>query len=381
MLLIVAPISSAAQIDFSLIDSVNTAVSELDYLHFKTQYYSKSYTTDDTTIIDAETWVYKTKDDTILGMHIRSIGHLDYGHIETIHRGSDSWIIKHDVDTIEKYDQTKGHWDGFSGNWKGDWTNEIPLITGINLEPEDSVEIILLENGNWIIHHVADELPEYSIINIEDWLYIDRDSYLPYRAIVSWQLEGRQNYSDLHIELLDTTANSIVEELYKDFPDYPIIDHSPPNPDLFKPLDIGAKAPKMEGYFVQNGEQFELSKHLKGNLVMIDFWYQTCGPCIRAIPYLDSLSMEYQDRGFKLFEVNSRDHNTSKEDLIEFVKKRGGNPDQIVMIDIETERKIWNCYANPTFYLIKDNKIVWVQQGFAPELMSEFRAQIEKHMR
>ena len=106
MLLIVAPISSAAQIDFSLIDRVNTAVSELDYLHFKTRYYSKPYYTDDTTIIDAETWVYKTKDDTILGMHIRSVGHLDYGHIETIHRGTDSWIIKHDADTIEKYDQT-----------------------------------------------------------------------------------------------------------------------------------------------------------------------------------------------------------------------------------------------------------------------------------
>ena len=371
---------SKAQIDINFIDSVNTAVNKLDYLHLKTKYFSKPYTSEDTIVYNAETWIHKTAEDTVLGMHIRSAGRFNFGNIETLHKGTKSWIINHDSDSIKEYDQLKGHWDGFSGNFKVEWTNESPIITGIPFNLEDSIAIIELENGDLVLHHVSEDLMEYSITNIEDWFYIKRDSYLPYRAVSRWELEGRVNFSDLHIELIDSTASTVLSAINKEFPNYPIVEYSPPNPDLFKPLKTGVYAPEMKGELIQSGGAFDLSNYLKDKLVMIDFWYQSCGPCIRAIPYLDSLLLEYQDRGFSLFEVNSRDHNTSKEDLIEFVKKRGGNPKTIVMTDLETEQKVWKCYANPTFYLIKDQRIVWVQQGFSPELMSEFRLQIEKHI-
>lgn len=379
MLLIVCSFNSYGQ-EKLITETVSEAVSRINYAHFKTKYYSKYYSSDDTTIYEAETWVHKTDDDSILGMDIRSIGKYDYGNIETLHKGTQTWIINHDNDTITLYDQTKGEWDGFSGNILSDWTVDIPLLGSIVYDPEDSLDITKLENGNWIIHHFAGDIPDYSITNLEDWLHIDGKTYLPYRAEISWWLEGRQTYNDLHIEVIDTAKNSVLNGLHKALPDYPIVAYSPPEPELMQPLEAGTIAPKMEGYFLESSKRFNLDEYLDDHLVMIDFWYQSCGPCIKAIPYIDSLAHEYEDRGLLIFSVNSRDHATNAEVLLDFVEKRGGNKEMVIMTDSETERKAWQCNANPSFYLIKNGKIVWVQLGMSSELMTEFREQIEKNL-
>ena len=78
--------------------------------------------------------------------------------------------------------------------------------------------------------------------------------------------------------------------------------------------------------------------------------------------------------------VNSRDHDKNRKDLIDFFRKRGGHEDWVIMTDFKTETKKWKSYMNPTFYLVKDNKIVWVQQGFGPDLMPTFRKEIQANL-
>jgi thiol-disulfide isomerase/thioredoxin len=363
------------------VNQVNIAVDKINNLHFKTTYYSKYYTDNDTSRFDGETWLLKVKTDTVLGMHIRNISQYEDAHLETLHKGSTTWLINHDKDTIIKYNQTEGHWDGFNGNTKTSWTTETPLNMGIHYDDEeDSLTIIQLENLDWLIQRFSPDVLEYSIHDITDMWWVDHLTMLPYRSINQWKIGERETYDELNIELLDTTQHAVKYGLNKPLPDYPVIDYVEPDPKQFEPLSEGAKVPKLNGYFLQDSTAFDLSNYLDSPLIMIDFWYQSCGPCIRAIPYLDSLEREFGQNGFLLIEVNSRDHKTEKTELIDFVKQRGGRTEMIVMTDLNTERKTWKCYLNPTFYLIRKGEIVWVQQGFAPEIMSEFREKIMQYL-
>lgn len=360
----------------SLTDKVAEAVNQLEYLHFKTRYYHKYYTSNDTTIYDAETWVHKTPDDTVLGMHIRNVRSYNDYLIETIHKGTTSWIIHYSNDTITEYDQAKGHWDGFSGNIMSSYTTEIPLVAGIDYTPEDSIDIVQLENGNWIIHHVTGDVPEYSVTRLEDWLHVDGKTFLPFRAELSWFLDGKQTYEDLHIELLETDKKTVTNGLNKTMPDFPVIKFE--TPERIVPLEVGTKAPSLEGQFAESSNKFELADYLDNHLVLLDFWYESCAPCIRAIPYIDSLVEEYKDKGLILFSANSHDKNKDTKTLLDFVESRGGDAESVVFIDLKTEREVWGCYGNPFFYLIKNGEIVWVQGGFSPEMIAELREIIEK---
>ena len=85
-------------------------------------------------------------------------------------------------------------------------------------------------------------------------------------------------------------------------------------------------------------------------------------------------------RGLIVLSVNSRDHDKNRKELLNFFQKRGGQEDWVAMTDIKTEQKKWKCYMNPTYYLVKDNKIVWVQQGFGPDLMPILREEIQANL-
>jgi thiol-disulfide isomerase/thioredoxin len=369
-----------AQESIQVLDQVNEAVGTLSHLHFKTTSISKYYTESDTNRKDCETWLLKTKKDKVLGMHIRAIEQDEHGKLETFHKGITTWVINHNTDTIVKYNQSKGHWNGFNGNTKTDWTTQTPLTMGIRYEEGDSMSIKQLKNGDWFVQRFSPDIAKYGIVSVRRVWWVDDKTMLPYRSIKRWELGGRETYRELIMELLDTAQTVVESGLYQALPDYPTENYVKPDRSKYQPLAEGKAAPEMEGYFLKDSSHFDLKDHLNSPLILVDFWYQSCAPCIQAIPYLDSLEHEFADRGLLLLEVNSRDHKTPQAELIHFLKQRGGKPDNVVMTDPDTEKKLWSSHANPTFYLIKDEKIVWTQQGFAPHLMSKFREKIEEFL-
>lgn len=379
-LLFVITTTSSAQTKETIVDDVNTALEALDHLHFRTTYLSKYYTETDTLQYNCEVWLAKVKTDTILGMDIRSVGEYPYGKYETFHRGTDTWIMNYETDTITYYDQQKDHWDGYNGNIKTSWTTETPLTAGITASEEDSLVVEKQANGDWVITRYSPDLAEYAIFDISSQWWVDAKTLLPYRRVKKWYSDGAETYKELNIELLSTNAKTVTEGLNQPLPDLPVINYVKPNKDAYGPLFVGASAPDMEGFYLHDSTAFNLKDYQEAPLIMVDFWYQTCGPCVRSIPYIDSLEHEFGDAGLVVIGANSRDHDVPAAKLLHFVEERGGQTQHLVMIDTKTERKKWKCNANPTFYLVQEGKIVWVQQGFAPELMPEFRQTISSFL-
>ena len=70
---------------------------------------------------------------------------------------------------------------------------------------------------------------------------------------------------------------------------------------------------------------------LRGQVVLIDFWYEWCGPCISAFPTLRDWSKKYKDRGFTLIGLTDLqrtlgDSGKSREQKLEFLRKfKSGN--------------------------------------------------------
>jgi thiol-disulfide isomerase/thioredoxin len=73
-----------------------------------------------------------------------------------------------------------------------------------------------------------------------------------------------------------------------------------------------------------NGQPLTLSS-LKGKVVLVNFWFPTCGPCMNEFPYIQQALDKYKSQGFEILAINivsSEDKDvlqTAKDKKISFV--------------------------------------------------------------
>ncbi len=118
-------------------------------------------------------------------------------------------------------------------------------------------------------------------------------------------------------------------------------------------------------------------KSLRGKWVYIDFWASWCGPCLSAVPALETIRGEFPESKFQILAVNL-DKKASK--ARKFLKKknvgypsvsdpRGRTPGQF---GLETM---------PTSYLIDPDGIVrYVHKGFRSGDIDRIREEIRRRI-
>ena len=101
---------------------------------------------------------------------------------------------------------------------------------------------------------------------------------------------------------------------------------------------------------------------LKGSLVLIDFFYKACHPCMLALPALQNLHEKYKDKGLRIIGIDPFD--TKEDDDIEnFLSKRGVT--YTILLGGKDVVKEYHVYGYPTIYLIdKDGSIITTQVGY-----------------
>lgn len=69
------------------------------------------------------------------------------------------------------------------------------------------------------------------------------------------------------------------------------------------------------------GEKYTLSEVLKEKkVVLLNFWYTTCGPCASEFPYMEEAYKEYQEKGGEIIAVNN--HPTDNNNSIQAYKEQ-----------------------------------------------------------
>ncbi len=126
---------------------------------------------------------------------------------------------------------------------------------------------------------------------------------------------------------------------------------------------------------------------LRGNVVLLDFWYEWCGPCRAAFPTLKSWHKKHKDRGLVVLgltelqgEIGGREMTVQEE--LGFLLKFKQQHDLSYGVVVGTTRgnlRNYSISAFPTAVLIdRRGAVRYIGIGYSPKEMEDLQAMIEK---
>jgi thiol-disulfide isomerase/thioredoxin len=116
------------------------------------------------------------------------------------------------------------------------------------------------------------------------------------------------------------------------------------------------------------GETINLSD-LKGKVVLVDFFYEGCAPCMLALPKITSLYEKYKSKGLVVIGIDPVDK--KEDDLKSFLAKRGVTYD--VLLGGKDVERDYHLSGYPTVYIIdKNGKILFDLSGYGAGVENVF---------
>ena len=88
--------------------------------------------------------------------------------------------------------------------------------------------------------------------------------------------------------------------------------------DIPQLIPIGSIALDWTLPLYNKNENISLSK-LKGKVVLLDFWFKNCGPCIESVPHLNALQEKFENQKFEILGINTYD---AQKDISWFCNKQ-----------------------------------------------------------
>ena len=111
------------------------------------------------------------------------------------------------------------------------------------------------------------------------------------------------------------------------------------------------------------------SRHLRGKVVVIDFWATWCLPCRAAIPHLKELYDQYHDKGLEIVGISM---DRSQDDLEKFVNREGISWPQVWGGTLVESLDKTGIRRIPTYLVIdRDGKLVKQDRGLSSSLIEE----------
>lgn len=239
--------------------------------------------------------------------------------------------------------------------------------------------------GNVSCYHVQiDEAPSYDstygvkYLRIERHIWISKDNSMPvqYSAAVDVIMNNDTMYQYEMFRLdryeLDNLNNKDVLTLnsipayakVKDFAQY----EGP------EPLAINSNAPNWELYSLKD-RKFSLHD-MRGNVVLVDFFYRSCFGCMLALPVVQALHEKYKDRGLIVVGIDPFD---KKDEIEPFLTKRGVT--YTVLLGGINAAKDYHISGYPTLFLIdKQGRIIDIHDGYTKSMEGKLEALIIKNL-
>ncbi|MDP2176096.1 MAG: TlpA disulfide reductase family protein [Bacteroidota bacterium] len=141
-----------------------------------------------------------------------------------------------------------------------------------------------------------------------------------------------------------------------------------------KLLEKGDSVPNFKAHIFGSTDSIVFSVP-KDSIVIVDFFYTSCGPCIAAIPHLKEIDSLYRPKGIAVMGINPMKSDYPR--LEKFVKYHQITY-PIVLIEYDVASKMFGVSGYPTLFIIKNNQVVFIQVGFSKDLMSTLTKELNK---
>ena len=228
------------------------------------------------------------------------------------------------------------------------------------IQEKDSTEMmetIRAENNYWISK--KDYLPiqytiAYDMVMNNDTMYQFEKNVLSKHALNSTKDEAQLNLSSIpnYIKIKDYVPYKRPELLPKDTiaPEWSLI-------------SLDDKNVKLSDF--------------KGKIVLVDFFYKSCYPCMQALPALQNLHEKYKNKGLELIGIDPYD--TKEDDIDGFLAKRGVT--YTVLLGGKNVVKNYRVSGYPTIYIInKEGKVLFTQVGYGEGVEEELEEVIQQNL-
>lgn len=206
------------------------------------------------------------------------------------------------------------------------------------------------------------------------WIYIDKKSYMPVFTKRKIMFQGNYQYDEFLAR--SYTFNKVAATRFssKQIPkSYKTTAYERKE---IKPLADGTKVPPITGK--RYGNMSDKTLNFEGKVTVLDFWYSTCGPCIKAIPEMEKLKEKYAGTDVRVYGINAFDADSAS--LKRMPKFLEHNPIDypIILVD-KSVPKSYQVEAWPTMYIIdKSGKVAYSTIGYSDKLYSEMSSVIDE---
>ncbi len=207
--------------------------------------------------------------------------------------------------------------------------------------------------------------------------YLSKKTKMPYKISREVRSLNWTSFDELKFFSLNINSDSVniffktytLPPLYKFFQPEHTITHSP----TVEVTDL--VAPKFE--LMDYKGNIITSNDLSGKLVVLDFWYTTCAPCIKASVYLDSYSKLYADSGVVILGMNPVDQ---LERVEKFFSEHPSSYNSLMCT--KDLQQAFDVSTFPTFVVISpDWKIIYKKSGFSINIMNEINLLLQQETR
>jgi len=218
------------------------------------------------------------------------------------------------------------------------------------------------------------------ITRSERYLYIDKQTFLPVKMQGYAEYKGiQQEYQELVIKNLVGIRDMKATIKYNFLPGLEPQPFDAARKKTELPLlKEGTPVPQFTGKYTDN-KPFEQGDFSGNQLLLLDFWYLACPPCLKAIPELANLQNEYAPKGLQILGLNSIDTSANKvAEIKKFIPVLNMHY-PVVLVSKETEQA-FRVSAWPTVYLVENGKIIYAGKGYDETEFKNLRSIIEQRL-
>lgn len=230
-------------------------------------------------------------------------------------------------------------------------------------DPGQEVQVLRAELNFWI--NEADFIPvRYSIYYQVNLAGDTLDQYDEYR-LSAYSLNNRNTHTF-------KTPDQLVKAGFH------INEFTSNTSDSVQKLAIGSKVP---------GWRFETNKHNELSsddqvykLTLFDFYYQSCYPCLKTIPFLNHLSKTYQLNGTGLLVVGINNTDPVDDRFYEFIRKK--EIQYPVALSSNQLNREFGVTAYPTLFLMdRQGELIYFSEGYSEQSEAELEAIIGRELK